>query len=127
MTKTKEEYLIEKVEIPDPKFGFLYIVHSDRNGAILKKCAIWDIKSGSTKTYDGIYFLSSKRYILKESPYEINIYEDSNCGEDHGYASGYGDLWHWSYFAFLDEKEAIKKREEEQKRIEEKYLNKKSE
>lgn len=116
----KEQYLINKGKIPDPKFGVLHIVHSTRKGTELFTQMVWDIGKGNTQTFP--IQLESKRYYMKDIyPYEIDIYEGQTYGENHGHGSGVGDVWSWSYFAFLNINDAKIKYEEEKVRIAETY------
>ena len=121
----KEEYLVKKGRKADPKLGKLYVINSTRAGVELVIREVWEIVKGPSIQREGDKdWTSSKRYILKESPYEIDIYNDETSGESHGYGSGTGDLWHWSHFAFLDGKEAAKKLHEEKERVAIAYLGK---
>lgn len=121
---SKEGYLIEKGLKPDSKFGKLYIVSSNREGATLKTRDVWSIEKGPTRGFDRIK-VSSKRYILKdEFPYEVDIFDDEAFGSESGFGSGQGDLWAWSYFAYLDEKKAVDRLYFEKEQIAIKYNKK---
>ena len=124
MATNKEGYLVEKGLKADSKFGKLYIVSTNRDGATLKIREVWGIENGPIRNY-GREKVSSKRYILKdEFPYSADIFTGEAFGEEHGCASGEGDLWHWSHFSYFDEKEATDKLAFEKERIDTKYNKK---
>lgn len=121
MATNKEEYLVKKGLKPDSKFGKLYIVHSNREGVTLETLDVWGIEKGPTRIYDREK-VSSKKYIFKDkAPYSVNIFDGEAFGEDHGFGSGEGDLWAWSYFSYFNEEDANKRLEFEKERINIKY------
>lgn len=107
----KEQYLINKGKLPDPKFGVLHIVHSTREGVSLTTQSVWNIEKGTTR----------KRYLLNDAPFEVDIIVGETSSEDSGHGTGIGDLWSWSYFSFLNEDEAKEKYRLESIRVAEKY------
>jgi len=124
----KQEYLIKKGRIADPTNGTLWIVKSTRLSVNLYEVPVWEISSGYGETtwydLDGNITRKTtcKKYKIDQFPYEINVYDDTKIGEDHGYGSGVGDLWSWSYIVTPDKDIAQKIYEEEKLRVQTKYL-----
>ena len=125
----KEQYLIKKGRVANPVNGTLWIVKSTRSSVNLYEAPVWEITQnmGVTTWYDKegnvTRTATSKRYKLNDiEPFEIDIYEDTNTGEEHGYGTGFGDLWGWSYFATPDKEKAQKLYEDEKLRVQTKYL-----
>jgi hypothetical protein len=57
------------------------------------------------------------RYIVDEAPYRIDMAEDQDFVEHVGRASGFGDLWHWSWYCTFSEEKAKEFYQKETKRI----------
>jgi hypothetical protein len=125
----KQEYLIKKGRLANPVNGTLWIVKSTRTSVIMYEAQVWEIKDGFGQTtwhnLDGTETrrTTCKNYKLNDvEPYEITVYDDTNIGEKHGYCSGFGDLWSWSYLVSPDKEKALKLYEEEKIRVQTKYL-----
>ena len=113
-----------------PNLGTMFIIHSDRTGATLRKIIINEIKKGERTYYstDGTKeIVQFNKYIINDSPYEVDIEEGKTHSLDSGYGSGEGDLWGYSHFATLDEEVTNKLLEAETIRVKDKYLSGKPE
>lgn len=100
-----EEYKRKKAMEGKP--AIMYVVESRRDGVQLHEREILSF--------------SENKYKIDAYPYDIELKEVDDIHADHGYASGFGDLWHWSYFSTVDKELALQKFEEEKKRVWEKY------
>jgi len=109
----KTDYLIKKGRIADPKNGEMFVIFSTREGVMMKKLPVWEVKPYGNQT----------KYIFNEAPYELNIGNDAEFGESEGYGSGFGDLFSHLYLGTFDEKLANFLLEEETKRVTDKYLS----
>jgi hypothetical protein len=125
----KQEYLIKKGKVADPANGTLWVIKSTRSAVVMYETPVWEIKKnfGEIIDYDeeGNEEKSTTyhRYNLGSvAPYEIDINVDTNTGEEHGYGTGVGDLWGWSYFVTPDKSLAQKLYDDEKLRVQTKYL-----
>ncbi len=127
----KTQYLVNKGRIPDPANGNMWIVKSTRAGVSMYELPIWDISDSSfvRQSFDPIKgkatepkVIHQKTYVLKESPYDVAIEEGKTHGEQHGYGTGCGDLWSWSYFGSLDKAVAQEIYEKETHRVQMTYM-----
>ncbi len=116
----KTDYLRKKGLIP-PDLGVMYIISSTRTGAKMTELPIWDVQAGGVKykMVDGtlVRGIASKKYIFRESPFEMEIEDGKEYGEDHGYGTGQGDLWGWSHYGTFDRTLAEKLLDEENLRV----------
>jgi hypothetical protein len=123
----KQDYLVKKGRIADPANGALWIIKSTRTAVIMYETPVWEIEEELPTTwYDDngnqTKTTTSKKYILGDKePYYISIDDESNTGEKHGYGTGFGDLWGWSYLASPDKDKALKLFEDERIRVQTKY------
>lgn len=124
----KQDYLVKKGQIADPVNGTLWIIKSTRSAVIMYEAPVWEIKpnQGVVTHYDNEGNVTKtstyKRYKLgNQEPYQIDINDDTNIGEEHGYGTGCGDLWGWSYLASPDKDKALKLYEDEKLRVQIKY------
>jgi hypothetical protein len=133
----KNDYLTKKGLLPPKELEntFMYLFNSDRNGVSeISKRQVWGIRKSSTRfRYDengnrseGIDVMEYRLHgygpsTKGEYPSTVNIVMGEDSGEDHGYASGFGDLWGGATFYSLSLDKLIIKRMEEFKRITEKY------
>jgi hypothetical protein len=124
----KQDYLIKKGRVADPDNGTLWVIKSTRNSVNLYELPVWEITDGYGETtwHDlsgNITRRATRRtYKLGQFPYEIDVYDDTNVGENHGYGTGIGDLWSWSYLVTPDKAIALKMYEDEKLRVQTKYL-----
>ena len=119
----KKQYLQNKGLLP-PDLGVMYIIHSTRAGVKMKTLDIWGVSHGGILTrfnHDIEEKTTTKKYIFKESPFELTIPDDRAYGEEHGYATGEGDVWGWSYFGTLNKEVAEQILHDESVRIATKY------
>ena len=119
----KKEYLEKKGLVP-VDFGTMYIVHSTRVGVTLKEIKITNISNRTQTSYSKENGAVKRNYVIydfDEGPHSLIIEEGESFGQDDGYASGWGDLWCWSYFGTLDKAVADKILEEETLRVMSKY------
>jgi hypothetical protein len=119
-----QDYL-ENKRIKESGLPTMWIVKSDRSGVLLPvKCQVINIKRKNVKSFcsSGEYY-SDTYYIKDMFPYEISINEGLTSNKTDGYASGCGDLWYWTYFCSLSEKEANEYYIMELKRVKEEYLS----
>lgn len=100
-----EEYKRKKAMEGKP--AIMYVIESRRDGVKLHEREILSF--------------DANKYRLNEFPYEVELQEVDDVQADHGYASGFGDLWQWSYYSTVDKELAIQKFEEETKRVYDKY------
>ena len=63
------------------------------------------------------------RYDIEESPFHFDIIDGESFSQEDGYASGFGDLWEWSYFGSFDKKVLEDVRKKEVKRVRKKYTS----
>lgn len=120
---TKKQYLQNKGILP-PDLGVMYIVSSTRAGVSMKEVDIWEVKNGGilTRSNHGLdEKTATKIYTFKEAPFELMIPDDRAFGENHGYGTGGGDLWSWSYFGTLDKEVAEQILHDESIRVTNKY------
>ena len=92
----------------------MFIVSSDRTSVDITECQTAYI----LPTTIGI------KYKINQYPGEVDIKTGETSMIEHGYGSGFGDLWSWSYFFTLSKDEAESYRNVELKRVSDKYLNK---
>lgn len=125
----KQDYLVKKGQIADPAYGTLWIIKSTRTSVIMYEAPVGEIipNKGVVEHYDDEGNITktstSKRYKLgDQSPYEIDVDDETNIGENHGYGTGFGDLWSWSYLVSPDKDKAMKLYEDEKLRVQTKYL-----
>ena len=124
----KQDYLIKKGRIADPANGTLWIIKSTRISVNLYEVPVWEVSDcyGATTWHDldgnVTRKATRKKYKINEFPYEIEIYDDTKIGEDHGYGTGVGDQWGWSYHVTPDKAIAQKIYEDEKIRVQTKYL-----
>lgn len=118
----KKQYLQNKEVIP-PDLGIIYVIKSTRFGINMIELPIWGIENCQKTVFysDGPRKINYNKYILKESPFKAIIEDGKEYGKDHGYASGIGDLWEWSYFFTLKKEVAEDILHSEKVRIIEKY------
>jgi hypothetical protein len=121
----KQDYLIKKGQVADSANGTLWIIKSTRTGVIMYEAPVVEItNSGAITFYDddkNKVTVTTKRYKLGESPYEIDVRDDTKIGQEHGYGTGFGDLWSWSFFASPDKDKILKLYEDEKLRVQTKY------
>lgn len=124
----KQDYLVKKGQIADPANGTLWIIKSTRTGVIMYEAPVWEIRTnhGVIEHFDNEGNITKtstcKKYKLgDQSPYEIDIDDETKVGEEHGYGTGFGDLWGWSYIASPDKDKALKLYEDEKLRVQTKY------
>ena len=106
----------------------LWTVKSDRNGVkIPVERTPQHIHKGLVKTYydnDGKHEVKYTKYKFDyEFPFEIDIEEGSISSDEHGYGSGTGDLWAWSYYSTTSKKDAENYFKNENLRVVNKYGN----
>jgi hypothetical protein len=104
---TKEDYLRKKGRLPKENFGTIFTFTANREGVSpVRESLIWEILVISKESFhvDTSERKKSKltRYSLRDSPYEVCIDENEIIGSDHGYGSGFGNLWGWSSYASFD-------------------------
>ena len=125
--KKKAKSLHEKGLISDeeyekslPDHGVIYYFYSDRNGVYdIKKSKVEDVSHNNG--FRGDEEVTVTKYYIDESPYDFEFWGDDKYSSNHGFASGFGDLWEWSYYGSFDE-DIIKERHKiESKRVREKY------
>ena len=126
MTKT-QEYL-EKKRIKALGLPIMYVVKSSPEGVDKAfERQVIEIKEnvGVTRKANDNTHYHYDTYKLEEGfPYEIDIINGETSGKDHGYGTGIGDMWAWSYFCSLSKEEADKYYEKELIRVTNKYLKK---
>lgn len=119
---TKKDYLQNKGILP-PDLGVMYIVTSTRAGVTMREVPIWDVRDNVISVFrdDEMCNIESKTYKFKEAPFELTIMADDTYGEEHGYGTGFGDLWSWSHFGSLDKEVAEKILHDEKIRVAKTY------
>lgn len=120
----KEDYLRKKGTLPKEDYGSIFVFKSTPSGVgEIQEHLIWEKKPWHYSTYiDGGYVkVPYTKFILKDSPFECQIDDDKTLGVESQYGSGVGDLWGYSFFCSLDKQVLERAREEEAKRIQEKY------
>jgi hypothetical protein len=124
----KQDYLVKKGQIANPANGALWIIKSTRSAVVMYEAPVWEIREnmGSVTYHDDNGNVTKKttfkRYKLKDvEPYEMDVLDDTKTGEHHGYGTGFGDLWGWSYLASPDKDIALKLYEDEKLRVQTKY------
>jgi hypothetical protein len=102
-----DEYKRKKAIIG--KTSIIYLIESNPEGVKMSAIEIFQIIGDS--------------YNIRVYPFTIPLKNEKDLYENHGYGSGFGDLWVWSYFASLDKEVAEAKLTEESKRVYDKYLD----
>ena len=117
MTKV-QEYLSDKKGLPK-----MYVVKSTREGveAPIERKVI-EIRESVSIRLNGDERIPIDEYRFDVSPYSVQILRGKTSGKNDGYGSGFGDLWHWSYFSSFSLEEAEAYYIEELERVENKYL-----
>ena len=116
-TDYKEAKRIKESDLP-----IMWVVYSDRSGVIApKECQVKNITYGS-----GLNLTDNKKidtyYLVNDTfPWEINIEEGKDSGEEFGYGSGFGDLWAWTAFCSLSKEKAEEHYKTELERVTKKY------
>ena len=119
----KTDYLVSKERIADPKNGEMFVIFSTREGVMMKKLPVWEVKNGGRRRVNDGPWKNLIKYTFNEAPYEMEIADGELYGERDGYGSGFGDLWGYTDFGTFDEKIANELLEKETKRITDKYLS----
>lgn len=111
MSKVQEYLKRKKIqELGLPK---LYIVKSTPKGVE---------KSIECQVVEILELNGVNRYKIEDSfPYEVDILRGETSNIQHGYGSGFGDLWGWTYFSSLSLTEAEVYYLNELERVKEKY------
>lgn len=124
---TKEDYLRKKGLIPPVAIGVMYIFNSSRKGVdeIIKIDYFEVMEGGYRQTGTGQDAVKELGMVYKmnEYPTLLTLYGDEVVGQEDGYGSGMGDLWGNSQFWSLNESVINNARDEEQARVEKKYLS----
>jgi hypothetical protein len=116
-----EEYKRKKGLLPKEYLGTIFTFKSKRDFVeVIKEHTIIEKTIGSRRIEPKPEVVGY-RYRLNESPYSVEIWEDKIYSSNPGYASGWGDLWTGTQFASLDKNVLEQVREEEIKRVQEKY------
>jgi hypothetical protein len=113
----KQDYLRKKGILPKQDFGKIYIVVSTREEATLKECDVYDISQLQKMYYSDSTRLFNNYQYMDDYLKDITILQDTKSGESHGYGTGFGDLWGWSVFGFLDRENAEIRLEMEKSKI----------
>lgn len=120
-----QDYLEEKKM---EQIAPMYFMESQREPLSIKIFELKPIATSSAKMWVGNTIdwnkpIMGTRYHFKETSREIIIYEDQpTFGENHGYGTGMGDLWAWSYFASFDKNVIFELYKKELKRLTDKYF-----
>jgi hypothetical protein len=120
----KEDYLRKKGRLPKEDFGSVFVFKSTPGGVgEIQEHLIWEKESRHYNVIasGGRREVPYTKFKLKDSPFECQIDDDKTLGVESQYGSGVGDLWAYSFFCSLDKQVLENAREEEAKRIEEKY------
>lgn len=116
----KKKKMIEEMKLPK-----LWVIHSDREGVSMpRQLQVVAIDEIGERHYE-YYRTKVKRYKFEEEPFSIDIEEGRDNGRNHGYGSGFGDLWCWTWFCSFSEEESLDYYRMESARIEETYLKQK--
>jgi len=107
---------------------WVYTVRSTSNGVEpIQRVEILSIEKGNTmRTWDEklktlVNPISSIKYSVKTTPFEVVIYDGDDYCKDDGYGTGEGDLWAWTHFSALSKERVEQWVIEETQRINEKY------
>lgn len=115
-----QEYLDNK-RIKELNLPKIWVVKSDRNGVnnpieYQVNRIVETVGKRNEKTIN--------RYIISESPYEIDIIVGESETIDSGFGTGCGDLWAWSYYSSFSKADCDSYYKKELKRVNDKYNSK---
>ena len=95
------------------KANKMYVVYSNKKTTSLNEVDIVSVTSGKTKyLMNEKKLIQSKRFILNEAPYKVDLFGDEEENEQH-YVYDNDEKWHSSYFCFFDKEKAIEKLNQE--------------
>jgi len=118
-----QEYL-EKKRVEALGLPKLWLVKSHYKTGVNepKEVQTKEIYKSGTRSYNDGPYIDVYKYRLDGYPYEIDIEDGAKSGIDHGYGTGFGDLWCWTNACFFTKEDADAFYIKENKRLEEKPI-----
>lgn len=118
-----QEYLkrrkIEELGLPK-----IWVVKSERTGVSTPcELQVVEIVEGVAWRIDREERIRTDRYKVEHSPYEIDIEYSKKSTSIHGYGTGLGDLWGWTYYCTFSKEDANIYYVNEISRVSKKYEN----
>ena len=118
------DYKRKKGQLPEKDYGKIYVFTSNRKGVTeITEHLIWEVERTGTRTHP-LPVTPVYRYTIKESPHHIEMIGDEKVSSRAYFFSGIGDCWDSTVFASMDRDLLEIRREEEERRVDERYLSK---